>query len=38
MDLLRTRADQYPLMLELKEAPECSLATAAELFDRLENL
>jgi sugar phosphate isomerase/epimerase len=40
MDLLRTRADQYPLMLELKEAPEFtqSLATAAEVFDRLENL
>jgi sugar phosphate isomerase/epimerase len=38
MDLLRTRADQYPLLLELKEAPECSLATAAEIFDRLENL
>ena len=38
MDLLRTRADQYALLLELKEAPECSLATAAGLFDRLENL
>lgn len=38
MDLLRTRADQYPLLLELKEAPECSLLTAAELFDRLEDL
>jgi len=38
MELLRTRADQYPLLLELKEAPEFSLATAAELFDRLENL
>jgi sugar phosphate isomerase/epimerase len=38
MDLLRTRADQYPLVLELKEAPECTLATAVELFDRLENL
>lgn len=38
MDLLRTRADQYPLLLELKEAPEFSLATAAELFDRLEDL
>jgi sugar phosphate isomerase/epimerase len=38
MDLLRTRADQYPLMLELKEAPEFSLATVVELFDRLENL
>ncbi len=38
MDLLRTRADQYPLLLELKEAPECSLSTAVELFDRLEDL
>lgn len=38
MDLLRTRADQYPLMLELKEAPEFSLATAVEVYDRLENL
>jgi sugar phosphate isomerase/epimerase len=38
MNLLRTRADQYPLLLELKEAPECTLATAVELFDRLENL
>jgi len=38
MDLLRTRADQYPLMLELKEAPEFSLATAVELYDRLEDL
>ena len=38
MDLLRMRADQYPLMLELKEAPGFSLATAVELFDRLENL
>jgi len=38
MNLLRTRADQYPLLLELKEAPEFSLGTAVELFDRLENL
>lgn len=38
MNLLRTRADQYPLLLELKEAPESSLATAVELFDRLEDL
>jgi len=38
MDLLRTRPDQYPLMLELKEAPEYSLATAVDLFDRLEDL
>jgi sugar phosphate isomerase/epimerase len=38
MDLLRTRTDQYPLLLELKEAPEFSLATVVELFDRLEDL
>ncbi|HTQ56747.1 MAG TPA: sugar phosphate isomerase/epimerase family protein [Bryobacteraceae bacterium] len=38
MDLLRTRADQYPLLLELKEAPEFTLASAVEVFDRLENL
>jgi sugar phosphate isomerase/epimerase len=38
MELLRTRADQYPLLLELKEAPEGSLSTAVELYDRLENL
>ena len=40
MNLLRTRADQYPLLLELKEAPEFlqPLATVNEVFDRLENL
>ena len=40
MNLLRTRADQYPLLLELKEAPEFLqlLATVNEVFDRLENL
>lgn len=38
MDLLRTRPGQYPLMLELKEAPEFSLANAVEIFDRLEDL
>ena len=38
MGLLRSRADQYPLLLELKEVPEWPLTTAAELFDRLENL
>ena len=38
VDLLRSRADQYPLLLELKEAPGLSLASAAEVFDRLENL
>ena len=38
MNLLRTRADQYPLLLELKEAPEFSLASASEVFERLEDL
>jgi sugar phosphate isomerase/epimerase len=40
MNLLRTRADQYPLLLELKEGPELTqpLATVNEVFDRLENL
>ena len=40
MNLLRSRADQYPLVLELKEAPEFSqpLTTVKEIFDRLENL
>jgi sugar phosphate isomerase/epimerase len=38
MNLLRTRADQYPLLLELKEAPEFSLANASEVFERLEDL
>ena len=38
MGLLRTREDQYPLLLELKEVPQFTLATAAEVFDRLEDL
>jgi sugar phosphate isomerase/epimerase len=40
MNMLRTRADQYPLLLELKEVPELAqpLATVNEVFDRLENL
>ena len=38
MGLLRTRADQYPLLLELKETPEFSLAHAVEVFGRLENM
>jgi sugar phosphate isomerase/epimerase len=40
MNLLRTRADQYPLLLELKESPEFKqpLRTVNEVFDRLENL
>lgn len=40
MELLRSRGDQFPLMLELKESPECKnpIETAAEIFDRLEKL
>ena len=40
MNLLRTRADQYPLLLELKEVPELKhpLATVNEVFERLEEL
>jgi sugar phosphate isomerase/epimerase len=40
MDLLRTRPDQYPLLLELKEVPEFPqpLAAVNEIFDRLEQL
>ena len=40
MNLLRSRADQYPLLLELKEAPEFlqPLAAVNEVFDRLEEL
>jgi sugar phosphate isomerase/epimerase len=40
MNLLRTRADQYPLLLELKEATQFTqpLANVHEIFDRLENL
>lgn len=40
MNLLRTRADQYPLLMELREVPEFTqpLATVSEVFDRLENL
>lgn len=40
MSLLRSRPDQYPLLLELKEAPEFPqpLATVAEVFDRLESI
>ncbi len=38
MPLLATRADQYPLLLELKEDPEFPhpLDTVAEIFDHLE--
>jgi sugar phosphate isomerase/epimerase len=40
MALLRSRPDQYPLLLELKEVPEYSnpLAQVNEVFDRLEAL
>jgi len=38
MNLLRSRGEQYALLLELKEAPEFGLAHAAEVFERLENL
>lgn len=38
--LLRSRENQYPLLLELKERPEITnpLETVKEIFDRLENL
>jgi sugar phosphate isomerase/epimerase len=38
MSLLRSRADQYPLLLELREVPEMAqpLVRANEVFDRLE--
>ncbi len=40
MQLLRSRGDQYPLLLELKEVADMQhpLARANEVFDRLENL
>jgi sugar phosphate isomerase/epimerase len=40
MQLLRSKEDQYPLLLELKESPEFSnpLDTVNQVFDRLENL
>ncbi len=40
MELLRSREDQYPLMLELKEVPgrKHPLDDAAEIFSQLENL
>jgi len=38
MELLRTRADQYPLLLELRASPDFPnpLATAREVFEKLE--
>lgn len=40
MSLLRTRPDQYPLLLELREVADMAqpLDAANEVFDRLENL
>lgn len=40
MNLLRSRENQYPLLLELKESPEFAqpLSAVTEVFDRLENL
>ncbi|MFN7995219.1 MAG: sugar phosphate isomerase/epimerase family protein [Bryobacteraceae bacterium] len=40
MNLLRSRGDQYPLLLELKEVADRPhpLPTVVEVFDRLENL
>lgn len=39
MELLRTRADRYPLLLELREDPECRhpLEAVKEIFQKLEN-
>jgi sugar phosphate isomerase/epimerase len=38
MNLLRSRGDQYPLLLELKERPEVTapLEVVKEIFERLE--
>jgi sugar phosphate isomerase/epimerase len=40
MELLRSRPDQYPLLLELREVPEMEnpIAEAARIFDTLESL
>lgn len=40
MDLLRTRPEQYPLILELKELPDLQnpIETARDLFEKLESL
>jgi sugar phosphate isomerase/epimerase len=39
MDLLRSRADQYPLLLELKEVPgKNQLAMVREVYEKLEAL
>jgi hypothetical protein len=40
MDTLRSAPDQYPLLLELRDAPDVAkpVQRASEVFDRLENL
>ena len=40
MRLLRSREDQYPLLLELRERPDLTapLETVKQVFDRLEAL
>lgn len=40
MELLRSRPDQYPLLLEVKEVPDLGqpLQSAAQVFDKLESL
>lgn len=40
MDLLRSNADRYPLLLELRDAPDVTrpIENAREVFDRLEGL
>jgi sugar phosphate isomerase/epimerase len=39
MQLLRSRGEQFPLLLELKERPDVAnpLEMVKEIFDRLEN-
>ena len=40
MELLRSRPDQYPLLLELREVPEVAnpIEAASEIFEKLESL
>jgi hypothetical protein len=40
VELLRSRADQYPLLLELREVPDIKhpLDHVVAIFDRLEKL
>jgi sugar phosphate isomerase/epimerase len=39
MDLLKSRVDQYPLLLELKEKPDITnpIDRVLEVFDKLES-